>query len=122
MSDKRIYIKHPYAGKNRKAWNKQTKPFPSNRKRMVAKSEKNLYYNQGKQIKENEYGKVWYHNEYYNDDTDLVTTDKSSCSGELKAESQNDSVTNDSVSQPRFSFQHLHLPWHCKPENISAFL
>ena len=96
MSDKRTYIKHPYAGKNRKGWNKPTKPFPSNRKRKVAKSEKSLY--QGKWIKENEYGKVWYYNEYYNDDIDLVTTDKSSCSGELKAESQNDSVTNDSVS------------------------
>ena len=98
MSDKRTYIKHPCTGKNRKAWNKQTKPFPSNRKRKVAKSEKSLYYNQGKWIKENEYGKVWYHNEYYSDDIDLVTTDKSSCSGELKAESQNDSVINDSVS------------------------
>ena len=37
MSDKRKYIKNPYAGKKRKAWNKPTKPFPSKFKRKLAK-------------------------------------------------------------------------------------
>ena len=29
MSDKRKYIKNPYAGKKTKAWNKPTTPFPN---------------------------------------------------------------------------------------------
>ena len=33
MSDKKINIKNPYAGKKRKVWNKPTKPFPNKCKR-----------------------------------------------------------------------------------------
>ena len=58
----------------------------------LAKSDKGLYYNQGKWINEHEYGKVRYYSEYYNDDLDLVTTGESSCSGESEAASHNDSV------------------------------
>ena len=98
MSDKGKFIKNSYAGKKRKAWNKPTKPFPNKWKRKLAKSDKGSYYNQGKWINEHEYGKGWYYNEYYDDDLDLVTTDESSCSGELEAESHIDSVTHGSVS------------------------
>ena len=35
MSDKRKYIKHPYAGTKRKAWNKPTKLFLNKRKRKL---------------------------------------------------------------------------------------
>ena len=97
MSDKGKFIKNSYAGK-KKAWNKPTKPFPNKWKRKLAKSDKGSYYNQGKWINEHEYGKGWYYNEYYDDDLDLVTTDESSCSGELEAESHIDSVTHGSVS------------------------
>ena len=38
-----------------------------------------------------------YYNEYYDDDLDLVTTDKSSCSAEFEAESHNDSVLHDII-------------------------
>ena len=44
MSDKIIYIKNPYAGKKRKAWNKPTKPLPNKWKRKLAKSDKGSYY------------------------------------------------------------------------------
>ena len=40
MSDKRKYIKNPYAGKKRKAWNKLTTPFLNKWKRKLAKSDK----------------------------------------------------------------------------------
>ena len=43
MSDKRKYIKNPYAGKKRKAFNKPTKPFPSKWKKKLAKSDKRSY-------------------------------------------------------------------------------
>ena len=79
VSDKRKYIKNPYAWKKRKAWNKPTKQFPTNSKMKLAKSDQGSYYNQEKWINEHEYGKGWYYNEYYNDDLDLVTTDESSC-------------------------------------------
>ena len=85
MSDKRKYIKNPYAGKKRKAWNKQTNPSPNKWKRKLAKSDKGSYYKQGKRIIEHAYGKGRYYNEYYDDDLDLVTTDKNSCSGESEA-------------------------------------
>ena len=79
MSDKRKYIKNPYAGKKRKAWNKPTKQFPVKWKMKLAKSDQGSYYNQGRWLNEHEYGKGWYYNAYYNDDLDLVTTDESSC-------------------------------------------
>ena len=44
MSDKRKYIKNPYAGKKRKAWNKPKKSFPNKWQRMLAKSNKGSYY------------------------------------------------------------------------------
>ena len=47
MSDKRKYMKNPYAEKKRKAWNKLTTPFPNKWKRKLAKSNKGSYYNQG---------------------------------------------------------------------------
>ena len=50
MSDKRKYIKNTYAGKKRKAWNKEVEE----------ESDKGSYYNQGKWIIEHEYGKGWY--------------------------------------------------------------
>ena len=84
MSDKRKYIKNPYAGKKRKAWNKLTKPFPNKWQRKLAKSGKGSYYNQGKWINEHGYGKGRYYNKYY----DLITTDKSSCSGGSEAKSR----------------------------------
>ena len=87
-TDKRKYIKKPYAGKKRKTWNKLTKPFPNKWKRKLAKSNKGSYYNQGKWINEHQYGKGWCYNEYYNDNLDLVITEKSSCGGESEAESK----------------------------------
>ena len=73
MSDKRKYIKNPYAGKKRKAWNKLTKPFPNKWQRKLAKSGKGSYYNQGKWINEHGYGKGWYYNKYYDDDLNFIT-------------------------------------------------
>ena len=35
VSDKRKYIKNPYPGKKRKAWNKPTKLFPNKWKRKL---------------------------------------------------------------------------------------
>ena len=89
MRDKRKYIKNTYTGKKRKAWNKLTKPFRNN----IAKFDKGsyLYYNQGKWINKHEYGKGRYYNEYYDNDPDLVKTDKRSCS-KLESGSHNDSV------------------------------
>ena len=104
----------------RKPWNKPTKPFPNKWKRKLAKSDKGSYYKQGQWISEYEDGKGQHYNEYCDDDLDLVTTDESSCSGELEAQSHTDSVPHDSLSQPRFLFQHLHLLWCYKPENIFA--
>ena len=43
MNDKRKHINNPYAGKERKAWNKPTKPFPNKRNRKLAKSDKGSY-------------------------------------------------------------------------------
>ena len=89
MRDKRKYIKNTFTGKKSKAWNKLTKPFPNN----IAKFGKGsyLYYNQGKWINKHEYGKGRYYNEYYNNDPDLVKTDKRSCS-RLESGSHSDSV------------------------------
>ena len=92
LSDRRKYIKKTCAGKKTKAWNKQTKAFPNKWKGKLAKSDKASNYNQEKWIYELEYGKGRYYNEFYDDDLDLVTTDESSCSGELEAESHKDSV------------------------------
>ena len=64
MGNKRKYIKNLYKGKKKKAWNKPTKPFPTRWKRKLAKSDKGLYYNQGKWINEHEYGNERYYNEY----------------------------------------------------------
>ena len=75
MSDKRKYIKNPYAGKKRKAWNKLTTPFPNKWKRKLTKGDKGSYYYQGKWINEYEYGKGRYYNEYYDDDFDLDCDD-----------------------------------------------
>ena len=108
MSDKRKYIKNPYTGKKRKAWNKPVKLFPNKWKRKLAKSDKGLCYNQGKWINEHEYGKRPYYNEYYNDGLDLVATDESSCSGESEGESHNDFV--------------LHEMFFAKEKNILVFL
>ena len=47
MSDKRKFIKKPYAGKKSKAWKKPTKSLPNKQKRKLPKS-KGSYYNQGK--------------------------------------------------------------------------
>ena len=44
MSDKRKYIKNPYAGKKRKAWNKPTKLFPNKWYRKLAKSDIIIIY------------------------------------------------------------------------------
>ena len=87
VRDKRKYIKNTYTGKKRKAWNKLRKPFSSN----IAKFGKGsyLYYNQGKWINKHEYGKGRYYNEYYDNDPDLVKTDKRSCS-RLESGSHND--------------------------------
>ena len=101
MSDKRKYIKNPYAGKKRKAWNKQTNPSPNKWKRKLAKSDKGSYYKQGKRINEHAYGKGRYYNEYYDDDLDLVTNDKNSCSGESEAVSHNDSVPHEMFFRKR---------------------
>ena len=38
--------------------------FPNKQKRRLAKTNKGLYYNQGKWINEHEYGKEWYYNKY----------------------------------------------------------
>ena len=54
------------------------------------------YYNQGKWINENEYGKRWYYNECYDDDLDLITTGKRS-GGELEVESHNVSATHEII-------------------------
>ena len=81
----------------RKPWNKPTKPFPNKWKRKLAKSDKGSYYKQGQWISEYEDGKGQHYNEYCDDDLDLVTTDESSCSGELEAQSHNDSVPHDSI-------------------------
>ena len=78
MSDKRKYIKNPYAGK-KKALNKPTKQFPVKWKMKLAKSDQGSYYSQGRWLNEHEYGKGWYCNECYNDHLDLVTTDEISC-------------------------------------------
>ena len=43
MSDKKIYIKNPYAIKKRKIWNKPTKLFPNKWKRKLVKSNKGSY-------------------------------------------------------------------------------
>ena len=56
-----IIKKNPYIEKKRKNWNKPTKPFPSKRKRKLAKCDKGLYYNQGKWIDEPGYGKRRYY-------------------------------------------------------------
>ena len=88
MNGKRKYIKNPYAGKKRKAWNKPTKPFPNRWKKKLAKFDKALYYNQEKWINEHEYGKGQYYNECYDEDLDLVATDEISCIGESEADSQ----------------------------------
>ena len=50
-------------------------------------SEKGSYYNQGKGINEHDYQKGQYYNEYYDNDLDLITHDKSSGS-----ESHNESM------------------------------
>ena len=47
--------------------------------RKLAKSDKGSYCNQGKWINEPEYRKGYY-DEYYNDDFDLIATDKGSSS------------------------------------------
>ena len=78
-------------------WNKSAKLFPNKWKRKLAKCGKGQYYNDGKWINEHEFGKVGYYNEYYDDDLDLVATDKSSCSAEFEAESHNDSVLHDII-------------------------
>ena len=70
---KKNNIKNLYAGKKRKAWNKPTKPFPNKWKSKLAKSNKDLYYNEEKWINEHEYGKGRYYNEYYDDDLDFVS-------------------------------------------------
>ena len=44
MSDKWKYIRNPYEGKKKKAWNKLTKPFPNKWKSKLAKSDKGSYY------------------------------------------------------------------------------
>ena len=92
ISDTRKSLKNPYAGKKRKTWNKPTKPFLSKWKRKLTKFDKGSYYNQEEWINEHEYGKGRYYRKYYDDDLDLVTTDKSSCSSELEAESHKNSV------------------------------
>ena len=48
----RKYIKNPYAGKKRKAWNKPKKLFPNRWKKKLVISDKHLYYNQKKWINE----------------------------------------------------------------------
>ena len=58
MSDKRKNLKHPYAGKKRKSWNKSTKSFPNKQKRKLAKSDKGSYLNQGKCANETVFVKV----------------------------------------------------------------
>ena len=55
--------------------------------RKLAKSDKGSYCNQGKWINEPEYRKGYY-DEYYNDDFDLIATDKGS-SSYSEAESHN---------------------------------
>ena len=87
MNDKRKYIKNPYGGKKRNAWNKPTKSFRNNWKRGLAKSDKSSCCNQKKLIKEYEMEKAllqWIL--HYDDDLDLVTTDESSYSGESEVE------------------------------------
>ena len=42
MGDKRKHIKKLYVGKEKKAWNKPTKPSPNKWKRKLAKSNKGL--------------------------------------------------------------------------------
>ena len=56
--------------------------FPNKQKRRLAKTNKGLYYNQGKWINEHEYGKEWYYNKYQDHDLDLVTTDENYCNVE----------------------------------------
>ena len=107
MSDKRKYIKNPYAGKKRKAWNKPTKPFPNKWNRKFNKTNKGSYYNQGKWINEHEYKKGRYYIKYYDDDLDLVTTDESSCSGESEAESKWEMFE----VQDKQLGQHVKLKW-----------
>lgn len=78
MSDKRKHIKNPYAQKKRQVVSKPTKLFPHKSKRELAKSDKGLYSNHGKWIHEHLYGKGLCYNEYYDDELDLITTDKGS--------------------------------------------
>ena len=75
MSDKRKYIKNPYAGKKRKAWDKLTTSFQNKCKRNLAKSDKGSYCYQGKLINRHKYKKGQYYNEYYDDDLDLDDND-----------------------------------------------
>ena len=87
MNDKRKYIKNPYEGKKRNAWNKPTKSFRNKWKRGLAKSDKSSYCNHKKLVKEYEMEKAllqWIL--HYDDDLDLVTTDESSYSGESEVE------------------------------------
>ena len=95
INDKIKYIKNPYTGKKIKACNRPTKLFPNKWKRKLAQSGKDLYYNQGKWINGHKYRKGQYYHEYYDDDLDLVTTDKNSCNGESEVESYNDSVPHE---------------------------
>ena len=46
MSDKRKYIKIPYAGKKLKAWKKPTKLLPNKWKRKLTQFDKASCYNQ----------------------------------------------------------------------------
>ena len=95
ISNKVKYIKNPYTGKKRKAQNRPTKPFPNKWQRKLPHSDKDLYYNQRKWINGHKHGKGQYCNEYYHDDLDLVTFEKTSCSGESEAESHNGSVPHE---------------------------
>ena len=95
ISNKVKYIKKSLNRKERKVQNRPTKPFPNKWQRKLPYSVKDLYYNQRKWINGHKYRKGQYYNEYYHDDLDLVTIEKTSCSGESEAESHNDSVPHE---------------------------
>ena len=80
INDKIKYIKNPYTGKKKeKLGIEQQNCFQTNGRGSLLNLTKDLYYKQGKWINGHKYRKGQYYNEYYHDDLNLETTDKSFC-------------------------------------------